>query len=36
MKDCLVSFLAAVAVVSIVILTIKLTMPLIMQATRSL
>jgi hypothetical protein len=36
MKDWLVSFLAAVAVVSIVILTIKLTMPLIMQATRSL
>jgi len=36
MKDWLVSFLAAVAVVSVVILTIKLTMPLILQATRSL
>jgi hypothetical protein len=36
MKDWLVSFLAAVAVVLIVILTIKFTMPLIMQATRSL
>lgn len=36
MKDWLVSFLAAVAIVSIVILAIKHAMPLLIQATRSL
>jgi hypothetical protein len=36
MKDWLVSFLAAVALVSLVILAIKNALPLVMQAARSL